>query len=551
MFKRMKIAGRVAFGFALIMTMMAVMALAAYWAVSTVETFSVKVLKGDAGVAERAAWNMANNLALRRYEKDLFLSIGNPSIVEDYFKKWTEQRVLMGKSIDAIAQFSLRDEDKIITALMRQELATYADGFLIITDQIKSGIITTPKEASEAISKYTATIGRLEKTAVDLAREYNRKLHGSEEHVTSYVAKTIQIMLGLLGITAIMIVVITLTVSRSITEPIKGLVARLHDITKGDGDLTKRLDVNSRDEIGEVGQLFNSFMGNLSQVIGEVRNASNGLASASALVSSSAQTLSQGTSEQAASVEETTASLQEMNASITQNAENSRQMEQMALKGAKDMEQGGKAVAESVEAMKTIAEKITIIEEIAYQTNLLALNAAIEAARAGEHGKGFAVVATEVSKLAERSQRAAQEISALAASSVKVAERSGELLRELAPAIRKTAELVQEVATASREQSAGVAQVNRAMTHVDQVTQRNASAAEELSSTAEEMASQAETLKYLISFFHIDVSKVQPTAEMETSNRKNTPFEIYPPRDGRVRDGQQARGGDKDFRPWG
>jgi len=179
----------------------------------------------------------------------------------------------------------------------------------------------------------------------------------------------------------------------------------------------------------------------------------------------------------------------------------------------------------------------------------LALNAAIEAARAGEHGKGFAVVAAEVSKLAERSQGAAQEISALAASSVKVAERSGELLRELAPAIRKTAELVQEVATASREQSAGVAQVNRAMTHVDQVTQRNASAAEELSSTAEEMASQAETLKYLISFFQIDSAKGHQTGNAAAASRKTPTFEFYQPRNA-MRTDRRASGADQEFRPW-
>jgi methyl-accepting chemotaxis protein len=218
-------------------------------------------------------------------------------------------------------------------------------------------------------------------------------------------------------------------------------------------------------------------------------------------VSATAQALSQGTGEQAASVEETTSSLEEMSASITQNAESARQTEATAKEGARNAEESGNAVAETVDAMKAIAERIGIVEEIAYQTNLLALNAAIEAARAGEHGKGFAVVATEVRKLAERAQTAAREIGALAGSSVKVAERSGKLIIELVPIIQKTAELVQEVAAASAEQSAGVSQVSKAMGQVDQVTQRNASAAEELSSTAEEMSSQAESLQRLMGSF--------------------------------------------------
>jgi methyl-accepting chemotaxis protein len=192
-----------------------------------------------------------------------------------------------------------------------------------------------------------------------------------------------------------------------------------------------------------------------------------------------------------------------MSASITQNAENSRQTEQMAAKGARDAEESGKAVTQTVEAMKSIADKISIVGEIAYQTNLLALNAAIEAARAGEHGKGFAVVATEVRKLAERSQAAAKEISELARSSVGLAEKTGQLLSELVPSIRKTAELVQEVTAASAEQSSGVSQLNKAMGQVDQVTQRNASASEELSSTSEEMAAQAAALKEQVAYFQL------------------------------------------------
>jgi methyl-accepting chemotaxis protein len=249
--------------------------------------------------------------------------------------------------------------------------------------------------------------------------------------------------------------------------------------------------------------LISRFVAEMARIIREARVTASTFASASAQVSASSQSLSQGASEQAAAVEETSSSLEQMGASITQNAENTRQMEAMALKGAKDAEASGQAVKETLTAMQSIAEKISIVEDIAYQTNLLALNAAIEAARAGEHGKGFAVVATEVRKLAERSQTAAKEISGLSGTSVRVAERSGQLLAELVPAIKKTAELVQEVAAASREQASGVTQVNKAITQVNQVTQRNASAAEELSSTAEGLATQAASLEQLLALSRV------------------------------------------------
>jgi methyl-accepting chemotaxis protein len=304
-----------------------------------------------------------------------------------------------------------------------------------------------------------------------------------------------------------------------VSRPIQNLAVLADAVAQG--DLTQAPAHINDDEIGDLAKAFTKMIEGLRSLTYQVKSAAEDMVFASSQVSSSALQLSQGTSEQAASVEETTSSLEQMSASITQNADNSRRMEQMANQGAYEMAQCSQVVIESVHAIKSIAEKISIVEEIAYQTNLLALNAAIEAARAGEHGKGFAVVATEVRKLAERSQVAAQEIGSLAAKSVNSAERSGEALRALLPSIRKTAELVQEVATASREQSAGVSQVNRAMGQVDQVTQASASAAEELSATAEQVADQAARLQEIIGRFRLDGMKLARMVE-GTSNKSAT-----------------------------
>ncbi len=286
---------------------------------------------------------------------------------------------------------------------------------------------------------------------------------------------------------------------RELLDYLQTLVAQADQLSAG--DLTST--VKPRSDKDRLGASWANMSAQLSRTIENARSASSSVSLAAQQLTSSSNVLSNGTAQQAASVEETTASLEEMSSSITQNADHSRNLEQMAMKGAQDAEEAAGSVFKTVQAMKTISERIGIIQDIAYQTNLLALNAAIEAARAGEQGRGFAVVAAEIRRLAERSQTAAKQISELTKGSLEIAGLSGKKLEQLAPSIRRTAEVVQELAAASAEQAAGVGQMNRAMGQVDQVTQQNASASEELSATAEELRQQAENLERLLTTFKI------------------------------------------------
>jgi methyl-accepting chemotaxis protein len=270
------------------------------------------------------------------------------------------------------------------------------------------------------------------------------------------------------------------------------------------GDFTQRLNPQGKEEFhAQLSEKFNELIETVSQTLVQVRSSADQLRAAADQVSQTSQSLSMGASQQAASVEETTASLQEMSASVKQNSEAATVTDGIATKAASEAMEGGQAVSQTVDAMKAIATKISIIDDIAYQTNLLALNAAIEAARAGEHGKGFAVVAAEVRKLAERSQVAAQEIGNLASSSVGMAERAGQLLSLMVPGIHRTSELVQEIAAASSEQSQSVGQITGAMNHLSGTTQQTASASEQLSATAEQLNAQAAQLQDTVASFRL------------------------------------------------
>jgi len=365
-------------------------------------------------------------------------------------------------------------------------------------------------ELVNALAKVRESADTLDSMFDELNRQKEQRAQIANDEIEELYYSSRNMMIGLIGAGVLLGIVLGFIISRSVTRPLVKAVEVADALAQG--DLRVDIDVKGRDETAQLLLAMKNMVGKLSRVVSDVNNGAESLASASEEVSATAQALSQAASEQAAGVEETSASIEEMTASISQNTENARVTDSMATKAASQATEGGEAVKATVVAMKQIAQKIGIIDDIAYQTNLLALNAAIEAARAGEHGKGFAVVAAEVRKLAERSQVAAQEISTVASSSVELAEKAGQLLGEMVPSIKKTSDLVQEITAASEEQSSGVSQINSAVGQLSQTTQQNASSSEQLAATSEEMSSQAEQLQRTMSFFKVSEGLVSDVA---------------------------------------
>ncbi|QFY61260.1 HAMP domain-containing protein [Rhizobium grahamii] len=360
--------------------------------------------------------------------------------------------------------------------------------------------VTTARAAANEIDTTLAEILKLEKDRMDTA---------DDDAEASYQATRLTMIISV-GIAFLFAAVTAFWIANSISKGLSRANAAVRDVAEG--DLTKTAEITNRDEIGELLGNVNVMIERLRGVVADALSAAENVSAGSQELSASSEQVSQGATEQAASAEEASASMEEMAANIKQNADNAAQTEKIARQSAKDAEESGAAVTRAVDAMRTIAEKISIVQEIARQTDLLALNAAVEAARAGEHGKGFAVVASEVRKLAERSQSAAAEISAMSSDTVKAASDAGDMLGRLVPDIRKTAELVSEISAACREQDIGASQINEAIQQLDKVTQQNAGASEEMSATSEELAAQAEELQASIAFFKVDTAGAKVSA---------------------------------------
>ena len=500
----MKIGVRLGIGFGLLTVLLGVIGLIGIRETSTINN-SINEVVDTRWPRAQIGFKMIDDLHIIARRAYTTVAITDPASAAEDTKVAYERAANLDEKLQQILAMKLNEQGKAIMA----EFVVNRDAMLVA---LKRTIELNSSDREEAvqfmISELRPSINQAQGSLQKYIDLQSSMMDAAGKETDDIYQNAFNTIMGISLAALVLSALIAFFVTRSITRPLNRAVSVADSLAAG--DLGIEVVVDRKDETGRLLASMKHMTERLRSIMGDVRSAADSLSSASEEVSATSQSLSQAASEQAASVEETSASVEQMSASITQNTDSAKVTDGIAGKAASDAVEGGRAVQEMVVAMKQIADKIGIIDDIAYQTNLLALHAAIVAARAGDHGKGFAVVAAEVRKLAERSQVAAQEIGGVAGNSVHLAEQAGKLLDAIVPNIQKTSDLVQEITAASQEQSTGATQINIAMGQMNQITQQNASASEELAATSEEMNAQASQLLELISYFRLNEQAAGP-----------------------------------------
>ena len=509
-------------------------------------------------------------LLQRRYEKDFLLNIGKPDKQESYLKKFGAVSVEMKKNITILKEMAakesrLSDDIRKSISVIDQQYAKYLDGFSDVVGQVKSDPSIMPQEGNNRFTPYKDHIHALEETVE------NANIDGIEllSKVTDNARKTgermVLMIICVFSVGAVVIIILSGFISRSILTPLFGL--QRHAELMKIGDMSTRVNTKGKDEIGMVGQAFNSMAeslesktalaldiaeGNLSRnvrvsgdkdmlglallkmtqglnaILTQVRKTAWQVTNGSMEISDSSSLLSKRALEQASSMEEISSSMTEVSNRTKLNAENATQAKYLVTQ-VRDLAENGnhqmKTMEEAMSDINTasleISKIIKVIEEIAFQTNLLALNAAVEAARAGKYGKGFAVVAEEVRSLADRSAKAAKETAELISSSkvrvekgTDIGSQTSHALGEIVNGVTKVSDIISEIASASNEQATAVGQISEALYSVDQITQKNTSSAEEIEAAAALMSEHSRELMRILEQFKLDDERGKQKAVM-------------------------------------
>ncbi len=409
-----------------------------------------------------------------------------------------------------------------------------------ITEILEADDLTTAERQEQALEIYEDETQVYIAEVASLLGEIRTEIEAQNQEVVDAAEEQADFarrMILIISAVAILLgLIIALLLNRGITNPINDVVDFLEELTERDGDLTRRLKVDSNDEIGDLAYWFNRFIGSLQDIIGDVKNSAIMVNNSAEEISNGNQDLSQRTEEQASSVEEFSATIEEMTSSMQASASNATEADNLSTRTVGSVEKGQDVVQDMKGAMKDItkssqdiAEIISKVNDIAFQTNLLALNAAVEAARAGEAGQGFAVVAAEVRNLAGRAAESADEIEKLINKSINriengndLMEDTGNVLDEIVENTQKTTDLVGEIAASLKEQNTAADEIRDTIDELNQVTQQNSSLVEEIASSSENMSSEAMNLSNLVGKFKVEANGESSQRKVSRNNKQQS-----------------------------